>query len=388
MRKIIAVAAVVALALALGGCALVKTGAVPAPPTPVDLNPKLASGQFVQKVDVFEVIADSTMSMADPYLGSTKLKVEKDLLSLFDGTIPDLRLTAAARAFGSFEFLGGDTSRLLYGPEPYRKSRLPMAAADLSPRGLSPLNTAIDGAAQDLRDQSGRMALIIFSDGEDMEAFRPEETAARMKGAYGDRICIYAVHLGETAAGRKQLQRIVDAGGCGFVAKGADVASPAGMADFVSQVFLKAPGVVARPAPTPPPKEEVVEAKPQAQAAPVVTPKEPLTIRLNIEFDTAKAVIKHIYHNEIKRVADFMKEHPTVKAVIEGHTDNVGKEAANMKLSQRRADAVMQYLVTKFKIDASRLEAVGYGPHRPIATNKTKEGRKHNRRVTAVFSGI
>ncbi|HOK07262.1 MAG TPA: OmpA family protein [Syntrophales bacterium] len=388
MRKIIAVAAVVALALALGGCALVKTGAVPAPPTPVDLNPKLASGQFVQKVDVFEVIADSTMSMADPYLGSTKLKVEKDLLSLFDGTIPDLRLTAAARAFGSFEFLGGDTSRLLYGPEPYRKSRLPMAAADLSPRGLSPLNTAIDGAAQDLRDQSGRMALIIFSDGEDMEAFRPEETAARMKGAYGDRICIYAVHLGETAAGRKQLQRIVDAGGCGFVAKGADVASPAGMADFVSQVFLKAPGVVARPAPTPPPKEEVVEAKPQAQAAPVVTPKEPLTIRLNIEFDTAKAVIKHIYHNEIKRVADFMKEHPTVKAVIEGHTDNVGKEAANMKLSQRRADAVMQYLVTKFKIDASRLEAVGYGPHRPIATNKTKEGRQHNRRVTAVFSGI
>jgi len=388
MRKIIAVAAVVALALALGGCALVKTGAVPAPPTPVDLNPKLASGQFVQKVDVFEVIADSTMSMADPYLGSTKLKVEKDLLSLFDGTIPDLRLTAAARAFGSFEFLGGDTSRLLYGPEPYRKSRLRMAAADLSPRGLSPLNTAIDGAAQDLRDQSGRMALIIFSDGEDMEAFRPEETAARMKGAYGDRICIYAVHLGETAAGRKQLQRIVDAGGCGFVAKGADVASPAGMADFVSQVFLKAPGVVARPAPTPPPKEEVVEAKPQAQAAPVVTPKEPLTIRLNIEFDTAKAVIKHIYHNEIKRVADFMKEHPTVKAVIEGHTDNVGKEAANMKLSQRRADAVMQYLVTKFKIDASRLEAVGYGPHRPIATNKTKEGRQHNRRVTAVFSGI
>ena len=65
---------------------------------------------------------------------------------------------------------------------------------------------------------------------------------------------------------------------------------------------------------------------------------------------------------------------------IGGNTDNTGKPDANMKLSQKRADAVKAYLIKK-KVDESRLTAVGFGQDQPIADNATKEGRAKNRRV-------
>ena len=127
------------------------------------------------------------------------------------------------------------------------------------------------------------------------------------------------------------------------------------------------------PVPPPPPAPEV---------------REKVTISLNVEFDTAKADVKKKYHDEIKKVADFMKEHPEATAIIEGHTDNVdvyNEPQRNIKLSQARADSIRQYLIDKFGIDAARLSAVGHGPNKPIASNDTKEGRKKNRRVEAVI---
>ena len=108
------------------------------------------------------------------------------------------------------------------------------------------------------------------------------------------------------------------------------------------------------------------------------------SVRLTVEFDTAKWDIKPKYDDELKQVADFMKAHPDKKLVIEGYTDNVGSEASNMKLSQERADSVRAYLVDKFGIAGDRLRSVGYGPKNPVASNDTAEGRQENRRVVAV----
>ncbi|WP_243689519.1 OmpA family protein [Geotalea toluenoxydans] len=83
-----------------------------------------------------------------------------------------------------------------------------------------------------------------------------------------------------------------------------------------------------------------------------------------------------------------MQKYPTVKGVIEGHTDNVGSAAANMKLSQRRAEAVRSYLIKKHGIAAGRLTAKGYGMTRPIADNGTEAGRQQNRRITAVLDSV
>ena len=110
-----------------------------------------------------------------------------------------------------------------------------------------------------------------------------------------------------------------------------------------------------------------------------------VTIALNVEFDTNKAIVKEKYRNEIKKVADFMKTYTKTTAVIEGHTDNVHTAEYNQRLSQARADSVRQYLINNFGIKASRLTAVGYGLTKPIATNNTEEGRQKNRRVQAVI---
>jgi len=82
----------------------------------------------------------------------------------------------------------------------------------------------------------------------------------------------------------------------------------------------------------------------------------------------------------LDEVAAVIKAKPELKIRIEGHTDNVGKDRRNMKLSQARADSVMEYLMNA-EIDENRLEAKGRGMHSPIADNKTKEGRQKNRRV-------
>jgi len=107
---------------------------------------------------------------------------------------------------------------------------------------------------------------------------------------------------------------------------------------------------------------------------------EKVSITSNVQFDTGKANIKPKYHNDIKKVADFMSKYPSTSAVIEGYTDNVGKEAVNVKLSWRRADNIKTYLAEKFGIDNSRIKVIGYDYQKPIASNKTAEGRQKNRR--------
>ncbi len=110
--------------------------------------------------------------------------------------------------------------------------------------------------------------------------------------------------------------------------------------------------------------------------------KKGVTIRLqNIYFDTGKATIKPESYPILDRVAEFLKANPKAIVEIQGHTDSVGSASYNMRLSQARAEAVRNYLITYHHIDPSRLIAKGYGETMPIADNTTREGRAMNRRV-------
>jgi len=102
---------------------------------------------------------------------------------------------------------------------------------------------------------------------------------------------------------------------------------------------------------------------------------------INVKFDTNKADIKPKYHEELKKLADFLKEFPKASGTIEGHTDSVGSKASNIKLSQRRADSVRGYLIKNFGIAPERLVAKGFGPAKPVADNKTTSGKQKNRRI-------
>jgi OOP family OmpA-OmpF porin len=135
----------------------------------------------------------------------------------------------------------------------------------------------------------------------------------------------------------------------------------------------------------PPVVEKIVPQAAKAMEAAIV---EKGRVTLNVEFDFDKSIVKKKYHEEIAELAAVMKKYPDLKITIEGHTDNVGGLIYNEKLSQRRADAVKKYLVEKLGIDASRLNAKGYGEIRPIESNATKEGRQKNRRVEAAADYI
>ena len=99
-----------------------------------------------------------------------------------------------------------------------------------------------------------------------------------------------------------------------------------------------------------------------------------------ILFDTGKATIKFQSAEVLNQILNVLKKYPNSRFRIEGHTDSIGKRAKNMILSQNRADAVKVYLI-QGGIDAGRLESQGFGPDRPIASNKNKKGRELNRRV-------
>jgi OOP family OmpA-OmpF porin len=122
------------------------------------------------------------------------------------------------------------------------------------------------------------------------------------------------------------------------------------------------------PPPPPPPQEKVV-----------VTDEQIVTLE-PIYFDFDKATIKPVSLPILDQVAQTMTERPELEVRIEGHTDWVGTDEYNQRLSERRSRAVLGYLVEK-GVDESRLSAVGYGESRPIATNDTAEGRARNRRT-------
>ena len=113
----------------------------------------------------------------------------------------------------------------------------------------------------------------------------------------------------------------------------------------------------------------------------VVIKKDRIEIKQQVQFDVAKSTIKAVSAKLLAEVASAVKSIPDLKkVVIEGHTDDVGDDDYNMNLSQERANSVRQWLIDKEHVDATKLEAVGYGETRPIASNQTKAGRQQNRR--------
>lgn len=101
----------------------------------------------------------------------------------------------------------------------------------------------------------------------------------------------------------------------------------------------------------------------------------------SLEFENGKANILPEMHGDLDKIANFLIDHPTFKLVISGHTDSAGKEEANLKLSQARADAIKSYLSNQFQIDAKRITAIGYGSSKPIVQEVTDEHKQLNRRV-------
>jgi OmpA-OmpF porin, OOP family len=165
--------------------------------------------------------------------------------------------------------------------------------------------------------------------------------------------------------------------------------SPASTTSYTAKVFgsegsgtCSVTVTVTEPPPLicpPPPICPAPEPKPAARVI------DRLTIHVNFDFD--KSDITKADVAELKKAIDFLWKYPGAKVKVEGHTDSKGTEEYNQKLSERRAEAVRQYLIKEGAVGKTMISATGYGELRPIAPNKKKdgkdnpEGRAENRRV-------
>ncbi|MGE5184493.1 MAG: OmpA family protein [Acidobacteriota bacterium] len=116
----------------------------------------------------------------------------------------------------------------------------------------------------------------------------------------------------------------------------------------------------------------------------VVTAKK-IELKQTVFFDFNKATIRPVSFPLLNDVAQAMKDNPKIKVEVQGHTDSIGNDNYNLKLSQKRAESVKAYLV-KQGVAADRMVPKGYGENVPIADNRTKEGRDQNRRVEFVIT--
>lgn len=348
----------------------------------VNLNPKLQSGEYVQKVNGFVVILDKSGSMGEVYKGHKKLDIAKGLVSHLNQTIPDLQLCGTLRAFGRFDIgYPTDFNKVFYGPTDYSKANFENALGTVGwARGLSPLEQAIDRAAKDLSCTRGQVALIVVSDAKEMNKKLVLKAAQNIKGQYGERLCIYSVFVGKDKKGNALMQGVADAGGCGFLVKADDLASPQQMAEFVEMVFLQKVVIV---------EEACLDSDGDGVCDDVdKCPNTPKGVKVDsrgcwligmVNFDFDKYNIKPQYFTILDNVAAVMKLNPSLQIMVQGNTDNIGSAKYNMGLSERRAGAAKAYLMDK-GISGNRISTIGYGFTRPIATNSTDDGRALNRR--------
>jgi OOP family OmpA-OmpF porin len=384
--------------LLMAGCA--------AKAPPLDLGAfqakTFAPGAYVPKVDNFMVIMDASSSMGLKYRGMKKFELEKTVIDRMNQTLPELGYTGYLRSFGPN--MGGpqQTTLLVYGPETYTTAGFAKGMdAVKQPEGTTPLARAINAANGDLKDASGKTAVIIFSDGEDTD-FNPVGAAQKLHED-NPNACIYTVVIGESSQtgigrprtpGQTTMEEIAKAGECGFATTAEDIYTSAGMADFVEKIFL-APGT----APPPPPPVVTKPTVGDSDGDGVLNdadrcPTTPAGARVDasgcwvtpvVYFDFDRDYVKPEFHYALDEVAAVLRNNSGVTMVLEGNTCTIGTEAYNLGLSDRRANQVAAYLINA-GVPAGNLSTVGYGFSNPAASNDTEEGRKLNRRTEMVPS--
>ena len=231
-----------ALAL-LFGCAAPK----PRPAAPAfkaqDLDRALGSNQYVQKVDSYVIVLDASQSMRDPYKyeGYSKFDFAKEVIVRLNETLPEMELQGALRTFGHGDCMPNAPTLAINELQKHKKEKLAEGLDKVAcDGGPSPLTTALNEVSKDLKDASGNIAVIVLSDGLDMDD-RPIEAARSMSRQFGDRLCTYSVLVGDDPAGRAFMKRLAQVTDCAPVYEADAIATGKGMAAFVTSAFLEKP---------------------------------------------------------------------------------------------------------------------------------------------------
>jgi OOP family OmpA-OmpF porin len=373
---------------------------------------KFQPNQYEPKVDDFMVILDTSSSMADKYQEQAKAAIAQNFLIAMNETLPELKYNGALRTFGHDSYLPDRPTMLVHGVRSYSKAEFGSALNSVKePAGDSslPLAKAITAAGGDLKSAQGPIAVIIVSDGADMDQ-APVKAAEALKSQFGERLCIDTVQVGNDPDGQAILEQIAGASGCGFSTPAGKLATSSSMGGFVESVFLAKPAPVAvadsdgdgvpdnkDKCPNTPKGVKVdvfgcpldsdrdgvsdyLDQCPNTPIGATVDARGCWTFAAVVLFDINSAEVKSEAYSMLQEAVLIMKKNPDLKIEIDGHTDSTGTEAYNMILSEKRAEAIKDHFISS-GIDPNRLTTKGFGITKPAASNKTKAGRAQNRRV-------
>jgi len=316
-------------------------------------------------------------------------------------TIPEIKLNAGLRTFWSEE------TALIYGMKTLVKEDYTKAINAIeNVNGRTPMGKAITAAGNDLKSAGGNSAIIIVSDFSEIpgiDDIRPAnviEAITKVNAEYGDKLCVYAIQVGYTADGKELSEQIVQNVEGGDTVNADKLITPEGMAAFVEKVISgncsRYQQLVAKPTEKiviivaePKVEEKVVAAVAELKAeekvvAAVAEPKaeekvvaaaqemkaeEKVIILIlafeDIHFDFDKSTLKPGAQTILKRNIQILKDNPKAKVRIAGYTSASGTDAYNQKLSERRANAVQEYLINEGVITRDRLSTIGYGETNP-----------------------
>ncbi|MCF6147451.1 MAG: OmpA family protein [Candidatus Kuenenia sp.] len=392
MRKTCLLVSLTAMIIAvLTGCAQLQSVMPEKKPlsplesfTPQNLNSKALSVKYVPKIESFVIILDASASMETAFTGTvnqghSKFTVAKDILSRMNKTLPEVDINSALVTFGHGFFTPLDKTFIVYELTHHSQDLLENALTRaVYPKGSSPAGDAIEDASNQLLMTVGQAAIIFVSDGEELTG-SPLAKVKNLKEMYGEKVCFYTIHAGNTAEGKAALRELAREAKCGFSVTADEIASSENMANFVKEVFLTAI-----------PKQDsdgdgVYDEDDECPDTPegAIVDSRGCWVVKGVTFEYKKWDIKEEFDSNLGNIVDILEKNPDMQIRIEGHTDNIGSLEYNIDLSQKRAQAVKNYLVGK-GINESRISTVGFGFKKPIAPNTTEEGRALNRRAEIV----
>ncbi|MEN8808251.1 MAG: OmpA family protein [Desulfobacterales bacterium] len=323
---------------------------------------------FIKQADNFIVLFDTSRSMAETYPASGGQKVEaaREILRQQNAILPDLGWNAGLYTFTPW--------KEYYAMAPYDKPTYTQAVDSLpttrSAGGVvqqtTPLAEGIDKLNPILAKLSGRTAVFIFTDGT-FQRVAPKRLwpmdAARTVVENHD-VCLYFISSATSGKPQKLLEDMAALNACSRVIPFDDVyRNPVYGAGFLYVVDST---------------KEIVTAT-ETRIAGVKMP--------NVHFEFGKYDVLPEYHQELGKLADFLKKNPKSDVVMAGFTDSVGTEEYNLPLSQRRVESVANFL-KQMGVSADQMALLWYGKTNPIASNSTPEGRAKNRRVEIAVGGM
>ena len=348
----------------------------------------LAAENYVKKIDNFIILVDRSGSMDDKYVGTTtkKIVLAKSILERMNAMIPELGyqggLNTAAYA-GQIQAL-----------EPYAAASYGASIAKvptLIGSNPTPLGDGLKALEPALQGASGRNAVIILSDGQENQGAGAVKIATALSEKYN--VCFHTISFSDPVGGNQDLlNELSGIKSCGVAVSAAQLADDAALQQFVKDVFYDLGGDPCALDDDGDGVNNCIDKCPDtvkglavdADGCPI-----PDVVKLMVNFDFDKSVVKPEYHQVLADFASYMRQQQSFTVVeIAGHTDSVGSDAYNQKLSERRAKAVRDYLVNKLGMDDKLFSSVGYGESKPIADNKTDEGRAQNRRIEAELKGV